>query len=65
MTIDLNLIVQFAVRPTLRNHNVLTRETIIRQTAAAVGAGHKVDLKGYDALIIVEAYTASVYLNAR
>ncbi|GAB7356983.1 hypothetical protein MBLNU459_g7819t2 [Dothideomycetes sp. NU459] len=49
---------QFAIRPTLRNHNVLSRDSIIRQTAAAVGAGHKVDLKGYDDLIIVEAYTS-------
>ncbi|GAB7356982.1 hypothetical protein MBLNU459_g7819t1 [Dothideomycetes sp. NU459] len=49
---------KFAIRPTLRNHNVLSRDSIIRQTAAAVGAGHKVDLKGYDDLIIVEAYTS-------
>jgi len=47
---------KFAIRPTLRNHNALTRDGIIRQVAAAVGPGHQVDLKGYDKLILVEAY---------
>lgn len=47
---------QFAIRPTLRNHNTLTRDGIIKQIAAAVGTGHKVDLTGYDLLVLVEVY---------
>ncbi|KAL1303307.1 hypothetical protein AAFC00_006712 [Neodothiora populina] len=48
---------KFAIRPTLRNHNVLKRDVIIQKVAAMVGHGHKVDLKNYDDLIVVEAYT--------
>ncbi|KZF18871.1 hypothetical protein L228DRAFT_286365 [Xylona heveae TC161] len=47
---------RFAIRPTIRNHNTLTRDGIIRKVAAAVGPGHKVDLKGYNLLILVEVY---------
>ncbi|WPG97963.1 Hypothetical protein R9X50_00074600 [Acrodontium crateriforme] len=47
---------QFAIRPTLRNHNILTRDSIIKQVASLVGPGHKVDLKEYDLLIVVEVY---------
>lgn len=50
---------QFAIRPTLRNHNILKRDSIIQKVASLVGSGHKVDLKNYDDLIIVEAYTVS------
>ncbi|KAK8222011.1 hypothetical protein M8818_000179 [Zalaria obscura] len=32
---------KFAIRPTLRNHNVLSRDAVIKQVAAAVGQGHK------------------------
>ena len=48
--------VQFAIRPTIRNHNVLSRDTIIKQVASLVGHGHEVDLKNYDLLIVVEIY---------
>lgn len=47
---------RFAVRPTRRNHNVLKRDEIIRQIAATVGRDHKVDLKNYDRLILVDVY---------
>lgn len=50
---------QFAIRPTLRNHNVLSRDIIIKQVATIVGPGHKVDLQNYDRLIIVEVYQVS------
>lgn len=49
-------ILQFAIRPTIRNHNILTRDSIIKQVASLVGEGHKVDLKNYELLIIVEVY---------
>ncbi|KAK5135043.1 hypothetical protein LTR08_005703 [Meristemomyces frigidus] len=47
---------KFAIRPTLRNHNILSRDSIIKQIAPLVGKGHEVDLKNYDLLIIVEVY---------
>ena len=51
---------QFAIRPTIRNHNVLKRDDVIRQVASVVGPGHKVDLKNPDLLIMVEIYTVSL-----
>jgi len=47
---------QFAIRPNIRNHNILTRDFVIQNVASAVGPGHKVDLKNYDVLILVEIY---------
>lgn len=47
---------KFAIRPNLRNHKVLTRDAVIQQVASIVGPGHKVDLKNYDVLILVEIY---------
>ncbi|CAK4034219.1 related to dihydropteroate synthase [Lecanosticta acicola] len=47
---------KFAIRPTLRNHNILTRDSIIKQVASIVGPGHQVDLTNYDLLIVVEVY---------
>lgn len=47
---------QFAIRPTLRNHNILTRDSVIKQIAPMVGPGHAVDLRDYDLLIVVEIY---------
>ena len=52
--------IKFAIRPTLRNHNSLTRDAIIQAVASTVGPGHEVDLKNYDLLIVVEVY--QVYL---
>ena len=47
---------KFAIRPTRRNHNIMKRDDIIKQTARAVGRDHKVDLKGYDRLILIDVY---------
>lgn len=47
---------KFAIRSTRRNHNVMKRDDIIKQIASAVGGVHKVDLKGYDRLILVDVY---------
>ncbi|CCX33795.1 tRNA acetyltransferase [Pyronema domesticum] len=48
--------VKFAIRPTTRNHNTLKRDEIIKTVAGCVGPAHKVDLKDYDVLILVELY---------
>lgn len=59
---------QFAIRPTLRNHNILSRDSVIRQVASLVGPGHQVDLKNYELLVVVEVYqvsTAEVSLTIR
>jgi tRNA acetyltransferase TAN1 len=50
---------KFAIRPTRRNHNIMKRDEIIRQIASVVGAGHSVDLKNYDYLILVDVYRVS------
>lgn len=48
---------QFAIRPNIRNHNsILTRDTVIKLVAQAVGPEHKVDLKEYELLILVDIY---------
>ncbi|SLM36524.1 THUMP [Lasallia pustulata] len=47
---------KFAIRTTIRNHNTLTRDGVIKQVADAVGPSHTVDLKNYDLLILVEIY---------
>ncbi|KAI5277154.1 Nop-domain-containing protein [Aureobasidium subglaciale] len=49
---------KFAIRPTIRNHNVMKRMDIIQKVASAVGPGHQVDLKNPDLLIMVEVYTS-------
>ena len=48
--------IKFAIRPQLRQHSVLTRMGIIERVAELVGERGKVDLKGYDSLILVEVY---------
>lgn len=47
---------KFAIRPTLRNHNILSRDAVIKQVASIVGPGHVVDLQHYELLIVVEVY---------
>ncbi|KAF1839803.1 hypothetical protein BDW02DRAFT_593668 [Decorospora gaudefroyi] len=47
---------KFAIRPSIRNNKEFRRDEVINTVAAAVGPGHKVDLKGYDLLILVEIY---------
>ncbi|THY67287.1 hypothetical protein D6C87_10305 [Aureobasidium pullulans] len=49
---------QFAIRPTIRNHNVMKRMDIIQNIAHTVGPGHQVDLKKPDLLIMIEVYTS-------
>lgn len=55
----LTLFGQFAIRPTLRNHNILARDSVIKQVASIVGPGHQVDLKNYELLVVVEVYQVS------
>ncbi|PSN62673.1 hypothetical protein BS50DRAFT_638285 [Corynespora cassiicola Philippines] len=47
---------KFAIRTSIRNNKEFTRDKVIKTVAAAVGRGHKVDLSGYDLLILVEIY---------
>lgn len=50
------LLFQFAIRPNIRNHTILSRDSVIKQVADIVGPSHTVDLKSYDLLILVEIY---------
>ncbi|KUL90415.1 hypothetical protein ZTR_00117 [Talaromyces verruculosus] len=45
---------KYAIRPAVRSNNTLNRDVIIQTVAAAVGPGHKVDLKNPDYTILVE-----------
>lgn len=54
--IQANALHKFAIRPSIRNNKELTRDEVIKTVAAIVGTGHKVDLQGYDLLILVEIY---------
>ncbi|KAF2470419.1 THUMP domain-containing protein [Lindgomyces ingoldianus] len=47
---------KFAIRTSIRNNKEFTRDNVIKRVAVAVGPGHKVDLKSYDLLILVEIY---------
>lgn len=48
---------RFAIRPNLRNHSKeIDREIVIKQVASMVGSQHKVDLTGYELLIVAEVY---------
>lgn len=53
---------KFAIRPSLRNFNVMDRDDIIHTVAGIVGhdKGHKVDLKNYDKLILIECFRSSI-----
>ncbi|KAL3426209.1 THUMP domain-containing protein [Phlyctema vagabunda] len=46
----------YAIRPTIRNHNTLKRDVVIKQIAGLVSERHKVDLTKPDKVIIVEIY---------
>ena len=54
---------KFAIRPTIRNHNVMKRDGIIKQIATAVGPRHTVDLKNYDLLILVDVYRVIAFIR--
>ncbi|OKL60602.1 hypothetical protein UA08_04043 [Talaromyces atroroseus] len=45
---------KYAIRPTIRNNDSFNRDIIIRTVAAAVGQNHRVDLKNYDHMILVD-----------
>lgn len=48
----------FAIRPSIRHHNKsdMNRDTVIQLVAGIVGKPHRVDLKAYELLILVEVY---------
>ncbi|BDD57008.1 hypothetical protein MAP00_002416 [Monascus purpureus] len=45
---------KYAIRPTVRNNNKFNRDIVINTVASAVGPEHKVDLKNYDLIILVD-----------
>ncbi|OAX81059.1 hypothetical protein ACJ72_04604 [Emergomyces africanus] len=45
---------KYAIRTSIRNNTEWTRDTLIPLVAKIVGPGHSVDLKNYDALILVD-----------
>ncbi|KAL8999622.1 MAG: hypothetical protein Q9169_001582 [Polycauliona sp. 2 TL-2023] len=47
---------KFAIRPTIRNNHAMKRDDVIKRVADLVGEPHKVDLKNYDQLILVDIY---------
>lgn len=57
--------VKFAIQVTRRNFNTLEKDDIIKTVATAVGHehGHKVDLKQYDKLILVECYKNNIGMS--
>ncbi|EPQ64455.1 BgtA-20951 [Blumeria graminis f. sp. tritici] len=46
----------YAIRPTIRNHNTLKRDEVIKQIAASISNSHQVDLVNADRVIIIEIY---------
>lgn len=50
----------FAIRPSIRNNNTLTRDVIIKKVAGLIdGARHKVNLEKPDKVILIEVYQNS------
>ncbi|KAL9015606.1 MAG: hypothetical protein Q9185_007005 [Variospora sp. 1 TL-2023] len=47
---------KFAIRPTIRNHQAMKRDDIIKRVADLAGKAHTVDLTRYDRLILVDVY---------
>ncbi|KAL8645180.1 MAG: hypothetical protein Q9210_006854 [Variospora velana] len=47
---------KFAIRPTIRNHQAMKRDDIIKRVADLAGKPHTVDLTRYDRLILVDVY---------
>lgn len=54
---------KFAIRPTIRNNTKIPRDELISNTAKLVGHRHKVDLKGYDKLVLVECFKSVMGLS--
>jgi len=46
----------YAIRPTIRNHNTLSRGEVINQVAALIGEKHPVNLTKPDKVIIIEIF---------
>ncbi|KAF2685673.1 hypothetical protein K458DRAFT_416895 [Lentithecium fluviatile CBS 122367] len=47
---------KFAIRTSIRNNKEFSRNEVIKRVADVVGDKHKVDLSGYDLLILVEIF---------
>ena len=56
---------QYAIRPTVRNHNTLKRDAVIKQTASMIADRHRVDLTKPDKVVIVEIYQVRKSLPRR
>lgn len=56
---------QYAIRPTIRNHSLLKRDVVINSIANLIDKSHKVSLTNPDKVILVELYQVSVlcYMN--
>lgn len=52
----------YAIRPTIRNHNTLQRDAIIKQVAGLVDNKHKVNLGAPDKIILIEIYQVCGHL---
>lgn len=57
--------VKFAIQVSKRNFNALSKGDIIKRVAECVGQdhGHKVDLKNYDKLIMIEGYKSNIGMS--
>ncbi|KAG0231483.1 THUMP domain-containing protein 1 [Actinomortierella wolfii] len=55
----------FSILPKIRHNDKVNREDLIRQLASKVGTGqkHKVDLKNYDKLILVEVIKSICFMS--
>jgi adenylyl- and sulfurtransferase ThiI len=55
---------KFAIRPSIRNNELLNRDFVIKTVAQLVdqmSPSHSVDLTNYDCLILVEVYRVSSF----
>lgn len=50
---------QYAIRPSVRGNDKFHRDSIIQTVAGVVGPEHRVDLKNYDAVILVDVIQVS------
>jgi len=58
-----NKTLQFAIRPSIRNHTILKRDWVIQQTAGLVDQElHKVNLTTPEKVILIDIFQASCYL---
>lgn len=53
----------FAIQVTRRNFNSVEKDDIIKLVAGCVGEGHKVDLKNYELLIMVECFKNNIGMS--